>query len=82
MLMHSQRVSQNIFDNLPALAQPAAALADEITHYLSLDVELPVNGDVFAWWKSKEKTYPRLSRMARDYLMIPGACIFLLCCRN
>ena len=28
--------------------------------------------DVLMWWKFNSKKYPNLSRMARDYLAIPG----------
>ena len=28
--------------------------------------------DVLMWWKSNSVKYPNLSRMARDYLTIPG----------
>jgi hypothetical protein len=28
--------------------------------------------DVLSWWKAHEHTYPNLSRMAKDYLAIPG----------
>jgi hypothetical protein len=29
--------------------------------------------DPLAWWKAKESIYPRLARLAKDYLAIPGA---------
>lgn len=45
----------------------------ELDRYLSAprvkDVEDPL-----AWWYGNRGTYPRLWRMARDYLTIPGVC--------
>ena len=63
----------NIFDNLPLrapLKRKYAALADEITLYLRediVDVQNPIK-----WWCGKRDSYPQLSRMALDYLTIPG----------
>jgi hypothetical protein len=61
----------NIFDNLPSLAAPVAAeLRDELDRYLSTDPEHVE--DVLMWWTERRAMYPRLSRMALDYLSIPG----------
>jgi hypothetical protein len=63
--------SSNIFDNLPALSAPRTReLRDELDGYLSIDPEHIV--DVLMWWTEKKSMYPRLSRMALDYLSIPG----------
>jgi hypothetical protein len=60
-----------MFDDLPALVLSTATyVADEITLYLSTGPE-PVK-DVLAWWYEKRTVYPTLSRMALDYLSIPG----------
>jgi len=68
--------SNNIFDALPALSAPTkAALADELTRYLSAPVEWTLNP--LLWWIEKQVVYPRLSRMARDYLCIPGKSLSL-----
>jgi len=68
--------SDNIFDTLPALSAPTkAALADELTHYLSAPVEQTLNP--LLWWIEKQAIYPHLSRMARDYLCIPGKSLSL-----
>jgi hypothetical protein len=48
----------------------SAALIDELSLYLNTDVENIQ--DVLQWWYEKRKTYPRLYRMALDYLSIPG----------
>jgi hypothetical protein len=61
----------NIFDELPALTAPKIAeLRDELARYLSTDPEQVK--DVLLWWHEHEAMYPRLSRMALDYLTIPG----------
>ena len=60
-----------MFDNLPALAPPKPAdLRSEIDHYLSADVEHVT--DPLAWWHERRDMYLQLSRMAFDYLTIPG----------
>ena len=65
------QVDGNIFDRLMALAPPKPSnLQSELDHYLSNDVENVA--DALAWWDEKQAIYPRLSRMARDYLSIPG----------
>lgn len=68
-----QKSSDNIFDNLPALTAPAQILRDELSVYLSAPCERPEQGDALRWWARNAATYPRLSRMALDYLSIPGA---------
>ncbi len=69
-------MSDNIFDALPALSAPLkAALEDELTRYLSAPVERTL--DPLLWWVEKKALYPCLSRMARDYLCIPGKFRFL-----
>ncbi|GLB35657.1 hypothetical protein LshimejAT787_0212220 [Lyophyllum shimeji] len=66
-----QRTSGNMFDNLAALAPPKPAeLRDELDRYLSTDVEAVE--DVISWWTERQAMYPRLSRMALDYLTIPA----------
>lgn len=62
--------SLNIFDNLPDLAPALSDLLDELDRYLATDVE-DVR-DALMWWYERRATFPRLSRMARDYLSIPG----------
>jgi hypothetical protein len=63
--------SKNMFDDLPALAAPKAAeLRDELDRFLGTDPEYVK--DVLAWWFERRHIYPRLSRMAMDYLLIPG----------
>ena len=63
--------TKNIFDNLPALCAPSKSdLRDELDRYLSTDPEHVT--DAIAWWYGKRSVYPRLHRMALDYLTIPG----------
>jgi len=68
----------NIFDELPDLAPALLELRDELDHYLATDVEDVRDG--LMWWYERRATFPRLSRMAHDYLSIPGKnyCAFSL----
>jgi hypothetical protein len=60
-----------MFDDLPALATPKVSeLHNELDRFLGTDPEHVQ--DVLMWWFERWHTYPRLSRMARDYLSIPG----------
>ena len=62
---------ENMFDDLPALIVPASTeLRGELDRYLSTDPEHVT--DVLAWWYERRAIYPRLHRMALDYLTIPG----------
>jgi hypothetical protein len=66
-----------MFDNLAVLAPPKPAdLGSELDRYLNADVEHVANP--IAWWCEHRGTYPRLSRMALDYLTIPGILFFSL----
>jgi hAT family C-terminal dimerisation region len=68
--------SSNIFDALPALAAPKQTeLRDELERYLSTDPEYV--GDVLQWWYERKATFPRLSRMALDYLSLLGEFSFV-----
>ena len=61
-----------MFDQLPALSAPKPSdLRDELERYLSSDPKHVV--DVLSWWFERRHMYPHLSRMAMDYLTIPGA---------
>ena len=74
--MNETIMSDNIFDALPALSETLkAALEDELTRYLSALVERTL--DPLLWWVKKKALYLCLSRMARDYLCIPGKFRFL-----
>ena len=66
-----ETISDNIFDSLPVLSAPKkVTLADELTRYLATPTEVAL--DPLLWWIEKQAVYPHLSRMARDYLSIPG----------
>lgn len=56
----------DLFDNEPAV--------DELKDYCNNSIRLNggQNQDILLWWKANSKKYPNLSRMARDYLAIPG----------
>ena len=74
---------KNQFDNLGIGAAPCGSLVDELQDYLASNVE-NVKESPLTWWYSKRHLYPRLARMAMDYLSIPGACTTILilftCC--
>jgi hAT family C-terminal dimerisation region len=53
-----------------------AALEDELAKYLSTPRDLHVK-DGLRWWYDRKHLYPRLHRMAMDYLSIPGKFFFL-----
>jgi hypothetical protein len=62
--------SDNIFDALPALSTVSKSLLDELTRFLMSPTER--THDPLRWWAERQAIYPRLSRMARDYLSVPG----------
>ena len=49
----------------------AADLGDEVERYLAAPLETPA--DALVWWHERRMLYPNLSRMALDYLTIPGS---------
>ena len=53
---------------------PPPSSLDELQRYLAADVEDVSDG--LMWWHERQKIFPRLSRMARDYLSIPGEYLF------
>lgn len=60
-----------MFDDLPTVAAPRDTdLRDELDRFLGTDPEYVK--DVLVWWFERRHIYPRLSRMALDYLSIPG----------
>lgn len=61
----------NIFDDLPDLALTPSDHESELDRYLATGVEEVK--DALIWWYEKRRSFPCLSRMARDYLSIPGA---------
>lgn len=61
----------NIFDTLPSLvAGSLVETRNELDIYLGSDPESIVDG--LEWWNKRRDRFPRLSRMALDYLSIPG----------
>ena len=45
---------------------------DELDEYLAQPVEHVA--DALMWWRNKRHVFPKLSKMAADYLSIPGKC--------
>jgi hypothetical protein len=66
----SESASKNMFDDLPELAAPQ--LSDELERYLTGNTYPEHIPNVLAWWSERQRIYPCLSRMAMDYLSIPG----------
>ena len=58
-----------MFDSLMDTT-PTSSLNDELQRYLAADIEDVKDG--LMWWYEKRAIFPRLSRMARNYLSIPG----------
>lgn len=53
----------------------------EIERWLNESLVEVADADVVRWWKARRADYPRLSRMALDYLTIPGThyiCLFFI----
>ena len=66
-----QDSTSNIFDQLDALAPPKPSdMRCEIDCYLSVDIEHVT--DALGWWYKWCTVYLRLSRMAHNYLSVPG----------
>jgi hAT family C-terminal dimerisation region len=64
-----------MFDALPSFAAPRHdELRDEFSRYLSTDIETV--DDVLLWWIEHRASFPCLSRMALDYLTIPGTFLY------
>ncbi len=54
-------------------ANDETALEDELEDFLSQPPETKKScPDAMLWWYERREKYPRLSRMALDYLSIPG----------
>lgn len=45
---------------------------DEFKAYCGDNNRLRPDADILGWWKLNSKNYPNLSKMAKDYLAIPG----------
>ena len=59
------------------------APADELRLYLEADLVDVIGKDAdhaIEWWREKRSTYPQLSRMAIDYLTIPGNVVGYFVC--
>lgn len=62
-----------MFDALPAFSTgPSFTNEDELSRYLTEPVITMKPSDTRSWWVSKKNMYPRLARMALDYLSILG----------
>jgi hypothetical protein len=76
VVLTNSKQAQNIFDNLLSLAPPKTAdLRDELDRYLATDPEQVT--DVLQWWSDRLSAFPHLSRMALNYLTIPGGSAYI-----
>ena len=70
--------SRNVFDDLRvglANDDNDSSTDEELSQYLDASRYAVKAGETFCplqWWQQRVDTYPRLSRMALDYLSIPG----------
>jgi hypothetical protein len=69
-----EKKKQNMFDTILMSSTKSPEAQDEIDRYLSTDTENVQ--DVLLWWSERRAMFPCLSRMALDYLTIPGASFF------
>ena len=75
------RASANQFDNILATLggdDDTLDWDDEFSQYLAAPRHIVMIGDQFCpleWWQRRAHIFPRLSRMAFDYLSTPGTCI-------
>ena len=62
---------RNRFTNIPSISiSKSTKVGDKLEKYLAAPPEKADNP--FSWWVKNRHPYPRLSRMALDYLSIPG----------
>lgn len=59
-----------MFTNVSVSGVAAKSVTKELDDYLRNPVEDV--SDVLKWWWDRREAYPVLSRMARDYLSVPG----------
>jgi len=64
-----------MFDSIMDTA-PTPSSSDELQRYLTADVEDVKDG--LLWWYERRRIFPELSRMARNYLSIPGEYLVFL----
>jgi hAT family dimerisation domain. len=71
--MQSQHAFDEEFSNylICSVDEDDIATRSELDDYLKLPLERVQ--DPLKWWYNQRRVYPTLSRMARDYLSIPGA---------
>lgn len=65
----------NMFDTLLKPSASSKGVGDEVDRYLATDTEEVANP--LLWWWERRSMYPCLSRMALDYLSIPGTSFFI-----
>ena len=75
-VLHPCFLAQQHIQHPPCTPPPKLAhLGSELTCYLTTEVKHIA--DLIAWWYERHGTYFQLSRMALNYLTIPGKCFML-----
>lgn len=60
-------------DDDDGIMQKRPSLQSELTAYLNAPPDQSIRSeDALIWWHQASKRYPNLSRMAMDYLSVPG----------
>jgi hypothetical protein len=68
--------NKSIFDTLPSLRKGTpVTVQDEFLTYIGTGPEK--TDDAIGWWIDNSARFPTLSRMALDYLTIPGTLAFV-----
>jgi hypothetical protein len=67
----------NIFDQPRPSLRLRTAQRDELELYLATPCEDLGDTDPIEWWARCAGTFPTLSRMAMDYLSVPGTLDYL-----
>jgi hypothetical protein len=77
-----QDAAYEILDLFAENADEPSAPQQELERFFALRPEkYGTSPDPVKWWASHQSTFPRLARMARDILSIPGQ-LHLICCRD
>lgn len=64
-----------MFDTLLNAPTSSTEVREEIDRYLDTDTDVVDNP--LLWWWERRSMYPCLSRMALDYLSIPGMSVYI-----
>ena len=74
---HNMAASSLLKNARKLLGPPSVSMSgketpqQELAHYMA-NSDLPLDGCVLSWWKANQALYPRLAKVARNVLAIPG----------